>query len=196
MITMKGETVLMNNLFKETKNLIKYLAIGDDDTTPEYTDTKLGNEILRVPANIKYNTNLKGLVVSADFEVNDLENAKEIGLITSNGDLITHDTFNGVPGGYESTIHLEYNLLLEPYHQIRTWKKTQYTGVYLCLVNDTVEAVYERTTNNGYTQETSLKNVIGTVSSFYYDSNTRQLYIHPSTDEIEPVNLNIQIKVR
>lgn len=196
MITMKGETVLMNNLFKETKNLIKYIAIGDDDTTPKYTDTKLGNEIIRVPANIKYNINLKGLIVSADFNISDLENAKEIGLITTDGVLLTHDTFQGVPGGYESTIHLEYNLLLEPYHQIRTWRKTQYTGVYLSLVMDTVEAVYEKTTNNGYTSKNDLKEVINTNSSFYYDNNTQQLYIHPSTAEIEPVNLNIQIKVR
>lgn len=196
MITMKGESVLMNNLFKETKNIIKYIAIGDNDTTPDYTNTALNNEIIRTPANIKYSSNLKSLVVSADFNVSDLENACEIGLITNQGDLITHDLFQGIPGGYESTIHLEYNLNLEPFQQVRSWKKTQYSGVYLSLITDTVEAVYEKTTNTGYTPMTNLKGILETPASFYYDVSTRQLYIRPSTLEIEPVNLNIHVKTR
>ena len=196
MITMKGESVLMNNLFKETKNLIKYIAVGDDDTTPAYTDTSLNNEILRTPANTKYSSNLKSLVISADFNISDLENACEIGLITNQGDLITHDIFQGIPGGYESTIHLEYNLNLEPFQQVRVWKKTQYSNVYLSLINDTVDAVYEKSTNNGYSPKTSLKEILNTPSSFYYDTNTHQLYIQPSTTEIEPVNLNIHVKTR
>ena len=196
MITMKGESVLMNNLFKETKNLIKYIAVGDDDTTPEYTNTNLNNEILRTPANMKYSNNLKALIVSADFNISDLENACEIGLITNQGDLISHDLFQGVPGGYESTIHLEYNLHLEPFQQVQSWKKTQYIDVYLCLIQDTVEAVYEKTTDAGYTPQTTLKQVLETVSSFYYDTNTHQLYIHPSTSDVNPTELNIHVKTR
>jgi hypothetical protein len=196
MITMKGESVLMNNLFKETKNLIKYIALGNDNTPPQYLNTSLGNEILRTPANINYSTNQKSLIASGDFNISDLENVCEIGLLTTQGDLITHDIFQGVPGGYESTIHLEYNLMLEPFFKIQSWKKTQYTGVYLNLINDTVEAVYEKTTNAGYAPQTSLNDVKDTPASFYYDENTRQLYIHPSMSEIDPVNLNIHVKTR
>lgn len=196
MITMKGESVLMNNIFKETKNFIKYIALGNDNTSPQYINTELGNEILRTPANLKYNTTQKSLIASADFNISDLEHACEIGLISSQGDLITHDSFQGLPGGYESTIHLEYNLMLEPFFKIQNWKKTQYTGVYMNLITDTVEAVYEKSTNAGYAPQTSLNDVVDIPASFYYDETTRQLYIHPSLGAVNPVNLNIYVKTR
>ena len=196
MITMKGESVLMTSLHKENKNLIKYIAIGTSSDTPQYTDTSLGAETYRTTANVGYNTNLKALVASADFNVETLEDAAEIGLITNNGDLITHDVFQGIPGGYESTIHLDYQLQLEPFMQVRDWRKTQYTSVYLSLVSNKVLMVYERATNVGYRPVTKLDECINNTASFFYDANTTQLYIHPSTDYVEPVNLNIQVQTR
>lgn len=195
MITLKGESILMNNLFKETRNYIKYLAVGDDDTTPNYSNTSLNNEISRTEATIKYATSSKAVVVSGDFDVDKIENACEIGVITSQGDLLSHDLFNSLPSGYDSTIHLEYRLSLDALHKVISWKTTRYSNVYVCIENDTVVTVYEKSTNAGYTPMSSIDNVVNTQASFYYDSGSRQLFIHTSND-LDPANLDIHILTR
>ena len=195
MITIKGESLLMSNVFKETKNYIKYLAVGDDNTTPQYTNTNLNHEITRTEATISYNPSLKALIVEADFEVENIENCCEIGVITGNGELITHDLFNSLPSGYDSTIHLEYRINLEPLSKVLTWKQTQYDDVYVSLVDNMVQAVYEKATHNGYTAQKTLETVHNTVGSYYYDNGSKQLYIHPSTN-LDPESLDIHILTR
>ena len=195
MITVKGEALFMNNVFKETKNYLKYLAVGDNDTTPQYTDTSLTHEVTRTEATISYNPSIKALTVSADFEVENIENCCEIGVITTNGDLLTHDLFNSLPSGYDSTIHLEYRISLEPFIKVLSWKQTKYVDVYVSLIDTTVQAVYEKATHNGYTVQKNVEAVQSTIASYYYDSGSKQLYIHPSTS-IDPASLDIHILTR
>lgn len=196
MITLTGEIFLMNNLFKETREFIKYICIGDDDTNPKYQNTSLNNEIIRMTADIKYDLSQKSLIASADFDIHDLEDAKEIGLITNSNKLVSHDIFQGIPAGYESTIHLEYNLLLEPFYSVTGWRKTQYNDVYSSLVSEVVDSVYEVRTQNGYVQKDNLSSVCETVGSFFYDGDTQQLYVHVSVGDLSPSDLDIHVKVR
>ena len=196
MITMKGESILLNNLYQENNNHIKYLALGDDDTTPQYTNQHLNNEINRTPAHMQYNVNKKALIITADFNTDVIERAKEIGVITNQGDLIAHDIFTTPEStGYDSNITLEYRFTVDTFFKVRTWKQTKYTNVYVTLLTDTVETVYERKTKTGYAPQTNTSLVKETPASFYYNQNTRQLYIHPSVN-VEPENLNIYVLTR
>lgn len=195
MITLKGESILMNNLYKETKNYLKYLAVGNSDTTPTYTDTSLSNEITRMEATISYNPNLKALIVIGDFEVSEIEDACEIGVFTNQNDLVSHDLFNSLPSGYDSTIHLEYRFNLDPFYKVVSWKTTGYDNVYVSLVDNVVQAVFERTTNAGYSPQKSLDGVYNNNASFYYDTGSKQLFIHTSMS-VEPSALDIHILTR
>ena len=193
---MKGESILLNNLYQETKNHIKYLAIGDDDTTPAYTNTHLNKEITRTPAHIQYNVNKKALIITADFNTSVIEKAKEIGVYTTQGDLIAHDIFTTPESiGYDSNITLEYRLTVDTFFKIDSWKQTKHNNVYVALITDTVETVYERKTKTGYAPQTNISLVKETPASFYYNQNTRKLYIHPSVN-VEPKNLNIYVLTR
>jgi hypothetical protein len=196
MITFKGESLLMNNLFQENNEYIKYLAVGDDNATPMYTNTSLNNEITRSEATISYDPNQKALLISADFNISIVENACEIGVFTNKNDLITHDIFNELPTGYDSTIHLEYQINLQSFIKVLNWKQSRYDNVYVSLVENTVEAVYEKSTNAGYTPQTNVEDVAKKLASFYYDNNSKQLYINTSNNKLKPTDLDVHILTR
>lgn len=196
MITLKGESLLMNNLFQENNEYIKYLAVGDDSTTPVYTNTSLNNEVTRSEATISYDPNQKALLISADFNISVVENACEIGVFTNKNNLITHDIFDGLPTGYDSTIHLEYQINLQSFVKVLNWKQSRYDNVYVSLVESTVEAVYEKSTNAGYAPQANVEDVVNKLASFYYDNSSKQLYINTSHEKLEPIDLDVYILTR
>lgn len=49
LITNLGLNEIVKSLYNNPDMILKYVAIGDDDTAPQSTNTQLGNEIFRTP---------------------------------------------------------------------------------------------------------------------------------------------------
>ena len=190
LITLLGESFLMNRLTNNQFSPIKNICIGKGTILPTKNDTKLTYQTVTKIAKTNVNLTSKQIEFTADFTANEILNTSEIGLTNNDNVLITHDTYtpitNEILGELIAEVQITYYLSLET-GAIRTeWNKkpdTNYT--YYLREKNRVIGVYEENTGSGYKQQNNIENVETTTGSYYYDPSTQNLYIH-TTNSNEP----------
>ena len=115
LITLLGESFLMNRLINDRLQPIQYIALGKGTARPQKKDTRLGKQTIRKTCNTEVDLTNKQLILSCDFEAHEILNTTEIGVITNDDILITHDLYETITsiilGNSTSSIHLDYNII-------------------------------------------------------------------------------------
>ena len=182
LITLLGESFLMNRLINDRLQPISYIALGKGTARPQKKDRRLGKQTIRKPCNSTVDLKNKLLTLSCDFEAREIKDTTEIGVITNDDLLITHDVYETITseilGDSTSSIHLDYNLLFTT-GGIRTgWKtSTLRADVLYTYEPNQVTSVLENNTGSGYRRVNSLNQLASTSGAYYYDIQSRNLYI-------------------
>lgn len=182
LITLLGESFLMNRLINDKLQPIQYIALGKGTARPQKKDTRLGKQTIRKPCNTEVDLTNKQLILSCDFEAKEILDTTEIGVITNDDILITHDLYETITstilGNSTSSIHLEYNIIFTTGGIRSQWKTstTQNNILYTYEPNKVVNVI-EYNTNSGYVKVNSLNDLKTTKGAYYYDIASKNLYI-------------------
>ena len=193
LITLLGESFLLNRLTNNQFNPIKNICIGKGTMLPTKNDTKLTYQTVTKIAKTNVNLTNKQIEFTADFTAKEILNTSEIGLTNDDGVLITHDTYtpitNEILGELIAEVQITYYLSLET-GAIRTdWvKKPESNNTYYCREKNRVIGVYEENTGSGYKNQNNSASVESNPGSYYYDPATQNLYIHTTASNEPSVN--------
>lgn len=182
LITLLGESFLMNRLINDKLQPIQYIALGKGTARPQKKDTRLGKQTIRKTCNTEADLTNKQLILSCDFEAKEILDTTEIGVITNDDILITHDLYETITstilGNSTSSIHLEYNIIFTTGGIRSQWKTstTQNNILYTYEPNKVVNVI-EYNTNSGYVKVNSLNDLKTTKGAYYYDIASKNLYI-------------------
>jgi len=182
LITLLGESFLMNRLINDRLQPIQYIALGKGTARPQKKDTRLGKQTIRKTCNTEVDLTNKQLILSCDFEAKEILDTTEIGVITNDDILITHDLYETITstilGNSTSSIHLEYNIIFTTGGIRSQWKTstTQNNILYTYEPNKVVNVI-EYNTNSGYVKVNSLNDLKTTKGAYYYDIASKNLYI-------------------
>lgn len=202
-ITLLGESFLMNRLINDKLQPIGYIAVGKGSNRPQKKDTRLGKQTIRKQCSSRVDLNNKILTLSCDFEAKELLNTTEIGVLTQDDILITHDIFeplsSAIIGTTTSTVHLEYNLLFSTGSIRSQWKtSTTANNILYTYEPNKVVSVLENNTGSGYTRVNALSNLTTTKGAYYYDLTSKNLYIrttkNSTINNISDMEIIVQTK--
>jgi len=182
LITLLGESFLMNRLINDKLQPIGYIALGKGTARPQKKDTRLGKQTIRKTCNSIVDLKNKILTLSCDFEAKEILNTTEIGVITQGDILITHDLYETITsdilGASNSSVYLEYNLIFTTGGIRSQWKtSTLRNNVLYTYEPNKVVNVIENNTNSGYTRVNNLTDLNNTKGAYYYDIASKNLYI-------------------
>ena len=182
LITLLGESFLMNRLINDKLQPIQYIALGKGTARPQKKDTRLGKQTIRKTCNSTVDLKNKILTLSCDFEAKEILNTTEIGVITQGDILITHDLYETITsdilGASNSSVYLEYNLIFTTGGIRSQWRtSTLRNNVLYTYEPNKVVNVIENNTNSGYTRVNNLTDLNNTKGAYYYDIASKNLYI-------------------
>lgn len=182
LITLLGESFLMNRLINDKLQPIQYIALGKGTARPQKKDTRLGKQTIRKPCNTEADLTNKQLILSCDFEAKEILDTTEIGVITNDDILITHDLYETITstilGNSTSSIHLEYNIIFTTGGIRSQWKtSTTANNILYTYEPNHVINVIEHNTGSGYVKVNSLNDLTNRTGAYYYDIASKNLYI-------------------
>lgn len=187
MITLLGESFLMNSLINNKLQPIHYIAVGKGTARPTKKDTKLSKQTLVKQCNSRVDPNTKTLILSAKFEARELLGTSEIGILTAENILITHDIYEPLTddliGNDTTSIQLQYNLEFTT-GTIRSQWQTSTTGECILYTYEpnAVISVLEKNTGNGYVRVNELSELLTRNGAYYHDLTSKNLYIRTTRD--------------
>ena len=187
LITLLGESFLMNRLTNDKLQPISYIALGKGTARPQKKDTRLGKQTIRKPCTSTVDLDNKTLTLSCDFEAKEIRGTTEIGIITQDDLLITHDVYSTITstliGAGTSTVFLEYQLIFTTGSIRSQWKtSTTANNILYAYEPNKVVNVLENNTSSGYTRVNSLNALTTTLGAYYYDITSKNLYIRTTQD--------------
>ena len=197
LITTFGESFFMNRCINDAFNPIEYIVVGTANNMPTKDDVSLGNETSRKRCNCKADLNKKRLILNAKFKAKDILGTSEIG-VANDKILISHDRYpkytNDQLIGFSGDVDVEYIF------QFTTgYEKSEFTivsgneGLYYIPEENFVIGVIEAG-NNGYHNTNSLEELAGHRGAYYYDFDSKNLYINPLSSD--SLNREIIIQTR
>ena len=187
-ITLLGESFFLNRAINDTFSPIQYICLGNSKNRPQKKDLQLGNEVLRRKCSKQVDLDNKQIILSATFQAKEISGTTEIGV--SNGDiLISHDVYNKndiedilTPTIGDISIDYYIELSSGAIHN-RNWvPATNMTNVYYITEPNTVVGIFENNTNSGYMNNKKLDGLDSVKGAYYYDINTKNLYVHTTKD--------------
>ena len=186
-ITLLGESFLMNRLINDKLQPIQYIALGKGTARPQKKDTRLGKQSIKKTCNTTVDLDNKQLILSCDFEAKEIKDTTEIGVLTNDDILITHDLYETITseilGDSTSSIHLEYNLIFTTGGVRSQWKTSNISNKVLYTYEpNKVINVIEYNTGSGYTRVDELEDLQTKSGAYYYDISSKNLYIRTTRD--------------
>ena len=182
LITIYGETAIMNRLINDNYPPLAYIVLGKGKAQPKKLDLKLGNETVRKTATKKYNITSKTITLYASVEATEIKNITEIGV--DNGEkLCSHDLFNPLNDliTSDSQITIEYTFYFETGTVQSEWTPSEEEGVYYTYEPNKVTGVLETDTQSGYHRVDSKEELKSHNGAYYYNKITKNLYIVTTT---------------
>ena len=182
LITLLGESFLLNRLINDKLQPISYIALGKGTARPQKKDTRLGKQTIRKTCTPTADLTNKMLILSCDFESTEIKDTTEIGIITADDILITHDLYETITsdilGTSNSSIHLDYTLLFTTGGIRSQWNtSTTANNILYTYEPNKVVNVIENNTGSGYTRVDSLSALTSNKGAYYYDITSKNLYI-------------------
>lgn len=203
LITFFGESFFLNRCINDAYNPIQYLALGNAESIPLRSDTKLGNETVRKTCTKDSDLYEKQVLLKASFTSTEVVGATEIGVYASNQQdniiLISHDTFDKIKSelliNLTGTVEVEYTFQFTTSTVKTGWQElANYPNVYYAYEPSTIIGVAED--KNGYVNVANKEKLLTQKAGYYYDNTTQNIYIRPTTDSIHPDNLTILLQTK
>ena len=201
LITFYGEIFLLNRCINDDFKPLQYLVLGNGKNIPLKTDRQLGNETCRHECYKQADINTNSIVLTNSFTGEEIRGITEIGVATDDF-LISHDVFekidNSIISNLLGTIEVEYTFTFKTTTTRKDWTLADgYTKTYFVYEPSFVSGVFEDG-KHGYISLNSKNDVEQNPASYYYNSFTNNLYIHPKRRsdgvELDPNLLNISIQ--
>lgn len=196
LITFYGLVYFLNRCINDDFVPLKYIALGNGDVAPSKNDTILGNELVRDICSSEVDIENNRIVLHSSFEAKDLVGVTEIGVFNDKF-LISHDTFTEIsmdmltnPVG---SIEVEYCYNFSIANIRNGWRQSG-KSIYWIYEPNTVLGVYEENTGNGYYKIDNQDIIEQNKGSYFYDSNTKNLYIHIRNEEVTINDIVIRTK--
>ena len=182
LITLLGESFLMNRLINDRLQPIQYIALGKGTARPQKKDTRLGKQTIQKTCQSTADLKNKYLILSCDFESKEIKDTSEIGIITQDDILITHDLYETITseilGSSNSSVYLEYTIIFTTGGIRSQWKtSTTANNILYTYEPNKVTNVIENNTNSGYARVDTLQGLTTTKGAYYYDIASKNLYI-------------------
>ena len=193
-ITLLGESFFLNRTINNQFEPIQYIVLGTASTRPKKSDIGLGNMTVKKRVSTSADLTNKKIILKASFEASEVINTCEIGV--SNGDvLISHDIYEKISNDFLSdsigAVDVEYTFSLTTAASRKDFAKSDnFNNVYWIAEPSIVVGVTETNTQSGYKNVLSLEDVELEPGSYFYSTNTKNLYVHttrnsnPNTEDI------------
>lgn len=195
MITLLGESFLLNSLCNNEFETINQIAVGTGSKKPQKQDLRLGAEKSRKSVQPTVDLTNRQLLLNVQFEASEIQGTTEIGVFAGDT-LISRDIYDEIDlSDLTGVVNLTYTFDLQTGGYRSDWIKVDnYNHVYVCREPNKVTEVYEESTETGYRRiNTNIQEVDDTPASYFYIQNTKSLYIHTSTGKAPE---NIIVKTR
>lgn len=201
LITLLGESFLMNRLINDRMQPIQYIALGKGTARPQKKDTRLGKQTIRKTCQTTADLTNKQLILSCDFEAKEIKNTTEIGVLTQDEVLITHDLYETITseilGSSNSSVYLEYVIIFNTGGVRSNWRtSTLRNDVLYTYEPNKVINVIENNTNSGYVRVNTLQNLASKNGAYYYDIASKNLYIRTTKNNTVNNISNMEIIVQ
>ena len=203
LITSLGESFLMNRLINDKLQPIAYIALGKGTARPQKKDTRLSKQTIRKPCTPRVDLPNKTLILSCDFEAQEIKNTSEIGVITQEDILITHDLYQTITstilGNSNSNVYLEYSIIFTTGAIRSQWKSSTISNKILYTYEpNKVINVIENNTQSGYVRVDTLNDLRNSTGAYYYDTTSKNLYIRTTrnntVNNISTMEIIVQTK--
>lgn len=191
-ITFFGESFFLNRMINDEFKPIQYILLGNASNNPSKEDLKLGNETSRRKCLCKVDFENKTVVLVAGFKANEVVGTCEIG-VANDSVLISHDKYTMVDDsflGLAGEVNIEYIFQFTTGALKTGWKSSTMDHVFYCYESNTVVGVFENNTNSGYVLAKDLNELSVLRGSYYHDTGSNNLYIHPKNDNVVVDDLN------
>ena len=203
-ITLLGESFFLNRAVNTLLNPIEYIVFGNSSVKAKKSDIALGNEVVRKKCVSQVDIDKKQILLTCSCTADEIVNTTEIGV--HNGDiLISHDTYELDDDFISPTIDsvevsylfqfVSSNVISDWSHYSSADTQSEQYNIYYTIVDNLVIGVSEENTNSGYRQVDSINNLKTMTGAYYYDLNTKTLYIR-TTRNNNPNNDNYEITVQ
>ena len=182
LITFLGECFFLNRCINDSYDPIQYIVIGNAESIPLRTDSKLGNETSRKTCVKEADLINKCVKLTASFSASDIVGTTEIG-VANDKILISHDIFEKIDNklltNLLGTVEVEYTFQFSTSTIKTGWIPVggNYPHVYYLYEPNQVIGVTENNTT-GYRKLNSKEDVESHTASYYYDVTTQNIYIH------------------
>ena len=196
-ITLFGESFFLNRCINDAFNPISYIVLGNGSNSPTKDDVTLGNETCRKRCDCEANLNNKQLVLTAKFKAKEVRGTSEIG-VANDKILISHDTYQKFNSeslvGFVGDINVEYIFQFRTGSQKSEFKDASVgNNIYYIPEENPVFGVVENGVS-GYRRVNSLQELSRVNGGYYYDFDSKNLYIRP-IDEGSLENKEIIIQI-
>lgn len=198
-ITLLGESFFLNRMINNQFEPIQYIMLGTASVRPKKSDIALGNMTIKKRVSTSADIVNKKIILKAKFEAKDIINTSEIGV--SNGEiLISHDVYDKISEDFLSgsigAVDVEYTFSLTSAASRKDFTKSDnFNNVYWIAEPTYIVGVTETNTQSGYKNVLSVEDVEETPGSYFYSTNTNNLYVH-TTKNSDPNLEDVIIETR
>lgn len=181
LITTFGESFFMNRCINDAFNPISYIVLGNGKNIPSKDDISLGNETSRRKCSCTADLNNKCLILTAKFKAKEVLGTSEIG-VANDKILISHDRYPKFTDdsltAFSGDVNVEYRFQFTTGYERNEFSPSTTEGIYYIYEENPVVGVIEGG-DSGYRKVDSLQTLAGIRGSYYYDYESRNLYINP-----------------
>ena len=210
MITLLGESFLLNRVINNEFTPIEYLVFGNSSIAAMKSDISLGNETVRKRCVCEVNLETKQIILSCSCTAKEILGTTEIGAVSGEV-LISHDVYDAINDSFITndidSVEITYTIDLVTSSQRSNWKyyssadsgNTRY-NIYYTVEENPVVSVSEEISGvaksiNGYKGVKTLNALKSASGAYFYDDNTKTLFIR-TINNSDPNDLKILIATR
>ena len=195
-ITLFGESFFLNRCINDAFNPISYIVVGTSTNIPSKDDISLGNETNRCKCRCEADLNKKALILTGKFKAKEILGTSEIG-VANDKILISHDSYPKFNDesliGFSGDVNVEYCFQFTTGYEKNDFTPSVTEGVYYIHEENPVVGVIEGG-DSGYRKVSNLQELQGVHGAYYYDYDSKNLYINPINGD--SLNREIIIQTR
>lgn len=204
LITLLGESFFLNRAVNSLFDPIEYIVFGNSNVKAKKSDLSLGRETVRKKCLSQVDIDRKQIILTCSCTADEIINTSEIGV--HNGDiLISHDNYELEDDFISPTVdsvEVTYSFQFIASAIINEWThystidtQSENYNIYYTTSENLIIGVTEENTQSGYRQVDSINNLKTITGAYYYDMNSKTLYIR-TTRNNNPNNDNYEITVQ
>lgn len=210
LITLLGESFFLNRAVNNEFTPISYIVLGNSSIQAIKSDISLGNETVRKKCVCEVDLKTKQILLTCSCTASEILGVTEIG-VANDEILISHDVFDAIEDDFITndidSVEITYAFDLNTASQRTNWKHyssidttSNKYNIYYTVEENPVVSVSEEVSGvmkslTGYKGVKSLASLKTTNRAYFYDENTKTLFIRTSNHD-DPNNYKILIATR